>query len=300
MQKETTQAGSSQEWRLRLFSKSLAGQLKLRSIAALLGGSIEGRRGLDIGGHSGVFSQNLRRFGGTWRSLELDAKSAAACAALVGDGAQIGSDGKFPFEDASFDVVVAIDVLERVADESAFVAECHRVLKPKGWLIFTVPLVKSWGLLPPLRQMLGLTDERYGRLRPGYTEPQLFTLLKDGFDVQDAKTYSRFFVELVDTLGRFVVRQVNKDRSSADFAGMLADEQDFRKIEKAFRVYSFLYPVFWLAAQLDGLLFFTRGYHLVARGKRRQWIPRRTPVLADGRSIAEEALGGKIGTAAPF
>lgn len=261
---------------------------------------MEGRQGLDIGGHAGAFGHHLRRLGGAWRSMELDPKSAAACKALLGDGTQMAGDGKFPFEKASFDVVVAIDALERVADEQAFVTECHRVLKPKGMLIVTVPLIKSWGLLPPLRQMLGLTDERYGRLRPGYTESRLFELLKDGFDVQEARTFSRFFVELVDTLGRFVLRSVNRDRVAADFAGMLSDEQDFRKIEKAFRVYSFLYPVFWLAGMLDGLLFFTRGYHFAARGKRRQWIPRRTPVLADGRSIAEAALGGKIGTAAPF
>jgi len=300
MQNDMPQTAPGQEWRLRLFGRSLAGQLKLRAIAGLLGGSMEGRRGLDIGGHGGVFGHHLRRLGGEWRSLELDEGSAAASSVVLGECGRVGADGKLPFADASFDVVVAIDVLERVVDETAFIAECHRVLKPKGWLVFTVPLIKPWGWLPPLRRVLGLTDERYGRLRPGYTESRLFELLKDGFDVQDARTFSRFFVELVDTLGRFVLRRVNRDRAASDFAGMLSDEQDFRKIEKAFRVYSFLYPVFWLAAQLDGLLFFTRGYYLAARGKRRQWIPRRTPVLADGRSIAEAALGGKIGTAAPF
>ena len=39
---------------------------------------------------------------------------------------------------------------------------------------------------------------------------------------------------------------------------------------------------------------------LIVRAQKRQLLPRRTPVLADGRSIAEAALGGKIGTAAPF
>ena len=71
-------------------------------------------------------------------------------------------------------------------------------------------------------------------------------------------------------------------------------------MNKMFRFYSMLYPFFWLAAQLDKLLFFTKGYCLIGRARRRQWRPRRTPVLADGRSIAEAALGGKIGTAAPF
>jgi hypothetical protein len=85
-----------------------------------------------------------------------------------------------------------------------------------------------------------------------------------------------------------------------DAKGVVIDEEDFGKMEKMFRVYSALYPLFWVAAQLDYALFFTRGYYLIARARWRPWRPRRVPVLADGRSIAEAALGGRIGTAAPF
>jgi hypothetical protein len=58
--------------------------------------------------------------------------------------------------------------------------------------------------------------------------------------------------------------------------------------------------LFWIAAQLDLLLFFTRGYHLVAIAQRKIWRPRRTPVLKDGRSIADATLNTRIGSAAPF
>jgi hypothetical protein len=51
-----------------------------------------------------------------------------------------------------------------------------------------------------------------------------------------------------------------------------------------------MYPLFGLAYQLDFLLFFSRGNYLIANAKRRAWLPRKTPVLSDGRSITEAVL----------
>ena len=42
-----------------------------------------------------------------------------------------------PFADATFDFVSAIGVLEYVRDESRFFAEAQRVLKPRGFFLFT-------------------------------------------------------------------------------------------------------------------------------------------------------------------
>ncbi len=41
--------------------------------------------------------------------------------------------------DASFDAVVAVEVLEHVEDDAAFVREVHRVLKPGGTFLMTTP-----------------------------------------------------------------------------------------------------------------------------------------------------------------
>lgn len=41
--------------------------------------------------------------------------------------------------DGSFDLIVACDVLEHVADDSAALREVHRALAASGWAIFTVP-----------------------------------------------------------------------------------------------------------------------------------------------------------------
>ena len=59
-----------------------------------------------------------------------------------------------PYQDASYDIVVHSDTLEHVQDPILALEECKRVLKPDGYLIFTVPIVlgrisKSRDGLPP-------------------------------------------------------------------------------------------------------------------------------------------------------
>ncbi len=294
---DTTNRADS-DWHLQLFRKSLLKQAKLEEIVRLLGPT-SGQTCLDVGGDNGVISYYLRQRGGTWYSVDGSEKAVESIRNLVGERVQLISGAKLPFADGMFDAVVIIDYLEHIQEDYQFVAECHRVLKPTGRLIVNVPHVKRGAILLPVRRMLGLTDERHGHVRPGYTQSQLFDLMKDGFDVKDARTYSKFFVESLDTVIQFVHRLSGQGKAS-DSKGVMIDAGDFKKHQKLFKMYSFLYPFFWLAAQADLLLFFTQGYSLIGRAQKRQWRPRRTPVLADGRSIAEAALGGKIGTAAPF
>lgn len=46
-----------------------------------------------------------------------------------------------PYPDTSFDIVVHSDTLEHVPDPVLALKECHRVLKPDGYCIFTVPMI---------------------------------------------------------------------------------------------------------------------------------------------------------------
>jgi SAM-dependent methyltransferase len=52
-----------------------------------------------------------------------------------------------PYGDASFDLVVAMDILEHISDDSLALDEIHRILKPGGFAVLTVPAFASlWGL----------------------------------------------------------------------------------------------------------------------------------------------------------
>ncbi|MBX9830396.1 class I SAM-dependent methyltransferase [Candidatus Babeliales bacterium] len=93
---------------------------------------------LDIGAGTGEDVATLARFGNIYAvdidqqaldmipdSLVVEKKQADACA--------------LPYENATFDVVVAFDVLEHVEHDQKMVDEIFRVLKPGGYFVFTVP-----------------------------------------------------------------------------------------------------------------------------------------------------------------
>ena len=39
-------------------------------------------------------------------------------------------------------------------------------------------------------------------------------------------------------------------------------------VSKSYRLYSLIFPVYWLLSKLDGLLFFTEGYCVMVDGRR--------------------------------
>lgn len=289
---------NGKDWHIRLFKKSLLKQAKWSEIRAMLP-PMEGRSGLDIGSDNGVISYLLRRGEGEWRSAEAGSRAVAAVGDVIGEDVADISSGRLPYGNEEFDCVIIIDMLEHLEDDEGFIRECHRVLRPSGKLIVNVPHLKRYSFVRMLRRLLGLTDAEHGHLRPGYTRQQLFTVMKDGFDVEISKTYSRLFVETLDTCIRFAVKLSGDAREQGE-KGMIMNSDSFGRIHKLFRIYSLLYPIFWIASKLDHLLFFTGGHYLVARSRRRLWIPRRVPVLKDGRSIADAALNTKIGSANPF
>lgn len=54
---------------------------------------------------------------------------------VVGDGVRL------PFRDASFDASICSETVEHIPNDSGVIREIHRVLKPQGTLLFTVPCI---------------------------------------------------------------------------------------------------------------------------------------------------------------
>ena len=105
-------------------------------------------RVLDVGSGTGSNLRMLREIGFR-RVVGLDLSEAAlrCCHAKQLGSVQRADVCALPFRDASFDLVLATDVLEHVRDEARAVAELHRVLRPGGALVATVPAFMGlWGL----------------------------------------------------------------------------------------------------------------------------------------------------------
>lgn len=258
-----------------LFARSYQLKDKLKRILTALD-SMEGRSGLCIGPVPPALRARLLATGGDWSFDD-------------------SGDAHLPFADGSFDRVILLDQIDALSDDYAFLADVHRVLKTAGILFVDVENRKRWTVWRPLRRLFGVGERADQRVRPGYTERELFDLLKDGFDLQEARTYSRFFVEGVETLQRLALGTfVGTTAAEAD------QEEDDLIARRIARIQTVTYPFFLLAAKLDWFIFYTHGYRLYVIARRRLWKPRRAPKLRDGRTLADATLNTKIGTAAPF
>jgi SAM-dependent methyltransferase len=258
---------------MKLFGRNLPMCVRLQEVLRALGNT-SGQTCLQIGAENGPFSYLLRRTGGQWQSVVSSEESAEEVRSFVPENVHVSSNGELPFKKMTFDVVVVIDHLHTEDSDDAFVAECHRVMKQDARLVVNTARFKSWSLVRSLRRLLGLSQDKRDVLFLGYSEGELFQLLKHGFDVQTTRTYSRSCVEFTDVIVACIGRHLRKSDAP----------------EKLMRLYAIAKPIYWVCDQVDMLLFFTKGYNLIASAKQRTWRERETPVLIDGRAISEVVL----------
>ncbi len=108
-----------------------------------------GKNVLEVGLGYGTVSQKIAESGAIYQGLDIAAgpvemaKLRIKQKSLIGD-AQQGSILSAPFDDATFDYVVAIGCLHHTGDLRKAVDECRRLLKPGGKLIFMVYYAYSY------------------------------------------------------------------------------------------------------------------------------------------------------------
>ncbi len=240
-------------------------------------GSCENCNCVDIGADNAMVSYYLRRRGGKWSTVVSNAGELDLVRSVVGDNVTEITDSGLPFAKKSFDVVVVWNYLEKTISDEAFIEECHSILKNDGRLVLVVPNIKQMSVINTVRQVMGLTYQRRGWVRDGYTDARLFSILKHGFDVLQLRTYSKFFLELTDAIVQSISLRKYPD-------GKVTDEAGYR------RLYAAAGPLYKISYQLDLLMFLSKGFYWIATAKRRTWRTRNAPVLVDGRSISEAVL----------
>jgi ubiquinone/menaquinone biosynthesis C-methylase UbiE len=142
-------------------------------------------RALDIGSGAGDFTAALAEAGAAPVGVDVaEAALERARARHPGiDFRLVPIEGPLPFDDNTFDVVWASEVIEHVADTAAWLSEVRRVLAPAGRLVVTTP---SHGRLRVAAFGMDRFSEPLGDHLHLYTRGSLQTLLEEfGFsDIQ--------------------------------------------------------------------------------------------------------------------
>ena len=143
---------------------------------------------LDIGTGTGVLLRSLKKryrnsliCGTDYNFNILKLKDKDRLNLMIGDARSIS------FKDSSFDAIFMLDVLEHIPKLRPVLKELHRILKPGGFIIISVPT--ETGIYKFGRLLLkGTTDEKD---RPGGTHyhkgKDLVRIMKKPFDLKEMR-----------------------------------------------------------------------------------------------------------------
>jgi SAM-dependent methyltransferase len=273
-------------WQLGMFRKGLKKRLRLKALKQLLLPIEPGERCLLLtcGDNNGAMNYFLRELGGQWSWADLEDHAIPEMSRLLGDPVAHAAEDDVPFGDAEFDRIVVIDVHEHVDDPSIVSKEIARLLKPGAQLIVTTPNGDESKLAVRIKSLVGMSKEAYGHKRVGLIAPEIEALMRNS-SVQPRKRmwFSGFFTEMLELSINFMyVKVLRKDDKEPAHPQHHHDEDDghdhaeiapataeqLRKVQKSYRLYSIIFPFYWLISQLDRLLFFVEGYCVIVEGTR--------------------------------
>lgn len=148
-----------------------------------------GRRVLDLGCRYGALTRVYLE-GNEVVGLDVDRDALAEAAKLGIEPRWADVEEPLPFADASFDVVVAGELLEHIRDPAAVIEEIARVLRPGGSLVGSVP--NSFRLKNRLRFLIGRPPEDDPTLLHLFSPASVRRLLHEFEDVRLDLIASRF------------------------------------------------------------------------------------------------------------
>ena len=143
---------------------------------------------LDVGCGTGANLILLSKYGDA-EGVDVSEDALAFCRERGLDKVRLGAGEELPYEDGTFDLVTAFDVVEHMDDDLAGVKEMRRVLRPGGRVLLFVPtFMFLWGL-----------QDDVSNHRRRYRLPQLRRVLEEaGFEIERS-TYANitFFLPIL-------------------------------------------------------------------------------------------------------
>jgi SAM-dependent methyltransferase len=150
---------------------------------------------LDVGCGTGANIQLLGQFG-VAEGVDVSAEALDFCRARGLSHVRQGAAEALPYEDASFDLVTGLDVVEHLDDDVLGLKEMRRVLRPRGRALLFVPaFMFLWGV-----------QDDISHHRRRYTLPDLKRRVTEAGLKLERATYANITFFLPILLGRMIIR----------------------------------------------------------------------------------------------
>ncbi len=260
------------EWQLRMFRKTLKKKMRLAALRKMIGGIDENEECLFVtcGDNNGAMNHHLKEMGGSWTWADLESRNIPEMERLLKEPVHHVSREALPHGTASFDLVIAVDVHEHLPDPGPFTGELSRITRPGGRVIVTVPDGDESRPAVRIKNLVGMTKEKYGHVREGLGVSELSRLMGDnGITPIFRDSFSGFFTEMLELSINFLYVNILAGKKTAEGTIAPATRSQMKSVEKSYRVYSLIYPLFFLISRID-CLFPDGSGHVVMVGGRKE------------------------------
>ena len=150
---------------------------------------------LDVGCGTGANLQMLANYG-VAEGADISPEALEFCRARGLSKVKLGPAEALPFEDASFDLVTGLDVVEHLDDDVAGLSEMRRVLRPGGRAVLFVPaFMFLWGV-----------QDDISHHRRRYTRAELTGAIERAGLSVERSTYANITFFWPTLIGRLIMR----------------------------------------------------------------------------------------------
>lgn len=280
-------------WQLVMFDKTLKKKMKIAGLERHLG-DLTGKKCflVSCGDNNGALNWKLRELGGDWTWAEFEESAIPQIEELLGDAVTKVDEATaaLPWPDAAFDRVVVIDSHEHLENPVPFTKELARITRPDGKVVISVPNGDERMIAVRIKNLVGMTKEKYGHVVTGYDTPELSGILRQaGLVPGPSSTYSKLFTELLELCINFVYVMFSSKKGDVEVEeGTIAPttKEQMKSVEKQLKLYGLVYPVFRLVSALDALLGWAKGYAVLMEATP---VPQSAERSADSTALSAPA-----------
>jgi len=156
---------------------------------------------LDIGGYDGEICYRLKKILPKLNITVVDIdKTGLKLAREKGLNILYASALRLPIKNSQIDIVLCLDLIEHVKEDSGLIKEISRVLKKDGKVILTTPMQEGVSFPFLSKQKIETINKSWGHVRKGYSLKEIENLFKN-YNLMIIKTSEYFNI-----ISRFIYR----------------------------------------------------------------------------------------------